>query len=174
MPGHYLNQYLLSILNLLAINFNKFNQNTIIFTEENAFTKCCLQIIFITWEMGPFYNNNQTEPDYFMWKAFSEQKKSSECTTCQEVEREVRKPELISQWVYELIIQSLWICLLLLHDIQWSDQVTILHMPSQLSCHGMCKIVTWWDHPNHNNSKENFQKISILKYLWNGSLGCVI
>ena len=25
--------------------------------------------------MGPFYNNNQTEPDYFMWKAFSEEKK---------------------------------------------------------------------------------------------------
>ena len=28
----------------------------------------------------------------------------------------------------------------------WSDEVTILHMPRQQSCHGMCKIVTTSDH----------------------------
>ena len=27
----------------------------------------------------------------------------------------------------------------------WSNQVTILHMPRQLSCRGMCKIVAWLD-----------------------------
>ena len=28
----------------------------------------------------------------------------------------------------------------------WPNHATILHMPWQLSCHGMCKIVTWSDH----------------------------
>ena len=28
----------------------------------------------------------------------------------------------------------------------WSDQVTILHMSWQLSCHDMCKFVTWLSH----------------------------
>ena len=28
---------------------------------------------------------------------------------------------------------------------QNSNQVTVLYMPWQLSCHGMCKIVTWLD-----------------------------
>ena len=28
----------------------------------------------------------------------------------------------------------------------WSNQVTILHMPWQLGCHGMCKSVTWLGH----------------------------
>ena len=35
--------------------------------------------------------------------------------------------------------------LLFLHN-WWSDQVMILHMPWQLSCHDMCKIMTWLDH----------------------------
>ena len=28
----------------------------------------------------------------------------------------------------------------------WSIQITISHMPRQLSCRGMCKVVTWLDH----------------------------
>ena len=36
-------------------------------------------------------------------------------------------------WAYALFEPLFW----------WSDQVTILHLSRQLSCHGMCKIMTW-------------------------------
>ena len=29
----------------------------------------------------------------------------------------------------------------------WSNQITILHMPRQFSFRGMCKIVIWLDNP---------------------------
>ena len=43
----------------------------------------------------------------------------------------------------------------LLHEKRSTDQVTILHMPRQLSSRGMRKIVTWSSHWNHNESKNN-------------------
>ena len=42
-------------------------------------------------------------------------------------------------------IQILYFNTLLWHRKKWCDQITILHMPWQLSCHGMCKIETWSD-----------------------------
>ena len=38
----------------------------------------------------------------------------------------------------------------------WSDQITVLHMPWQLSCHGMCKIVIWFNLFNQNHNKITF------------------
>ena len=52
----------------------------------------------------------------------------------------------ILQRVYELLIEILWKNLFAEILIQWSNLVTILYMQWQLSCHGMCKIVTWLDH----------------------------
>ena len=51
----------------------------------------------------------------------------------------------ISHSVYELIIQILKKNKITLLSFQklWSDQVTILHKPRQLSCRGMRIIVTW-------------------------------
>ena len=54
----------------------------------------------------------------------------------------------MSQKIYELIIQISWKYMLPFFEKLLSDQVTILHMPWQLSCHGMCKFVTWLDHWN--------------------------
>ena len=48
-----------------------------------------------------------------------------------------------SSWnhlVFEFIIELLWKFFFLYWLFLWSNQVTILHMPWQLSCHGMCKI----------------------------------
>ena len=49
----------------------------------------------------------------------------------------------------ELIVQVFKKIVLFLLK-KWSDQVPILHMPWQLSCHDMCKIVTWFDQNNEN------------------------
>ena len=49
--------------------------------------------------------------------------------------------------------------MLLLNEKQLSDQVTILHMPQQLSCRGMCKVVTWLDQQKQNDSNMNIAKI---------------
>ena len=68
----------------------------------------------------------------------------------------------ISQRIYELMIQILSKFMLYLFENWSSDQVIILHMSWQLSCHDMCKIMTWLDYQNHDYSKENFQKIFIL------------
>ena len=38
-------------------------------------------------------------------------------------------------------------------------------MPWQLNCHDMCKIMTWLDHYNQNQSKQNHHKISIMSYI---------
>ena len=40
----------------------------------------------------------------------------------------------------------------------WSNQFTILQMPRQLSCGGMCKIVNWWDHYSSHKSNIFFNK----------------
>ena len=59
----------------------------------------------------------------------------------------------ISQTGYELINEILWKLILLWFWVWWFNQVRILHMPWQLSCHGMCKILTWSDcyfSPNSN------------------------
>ena len=48
--------------------------------------------------------------------------------------------------VYWRIYASL--CLNELNEKYWLDQIIILHMPRQLSCRGMYKIMTWlchWD-----------------------------
>ena len=37
-------------------------------------------------------------------------------------------------------------------------RVTFLHMPRQLSCRGMCNTVTWLDHSNQSQSKNNFTR----------------
>ena len=61
------------------------------------------------------------------------------------------------------MIQILWKHSLLLNHIPSRDQVTILHMSRQLSCRGMCTIVTWVD-PNKikDNNKKYFLKILIM------------
>ena len=47
---------------------------------------------------------------------------------------------------YELIIQILWNGFLLLFWYQLFQQLKILHMSWQQSCHGICKILTWSGH----------------------------
>ena len=49
---------------------------------------------------------------------------------------------LNSLMFYDPMIQFLWNYVLLLYEKWLLDQVIILHMPWQLSCHGMCKSVT--------------------------------
>ena len=36
------------------------------------------------------------------------------------------------------------------------------HMPRQHSCRGMCDIVIWSDHQNHDDNLVNFRKISLM------------
>ena len=50
----------------------------------------------------------------------------------------------------------------LLHEQQWCNQATILHMPRQPSCHGMCKSVTWSD---PRGLKQDCCKINLHKIL---------
>ena len=68
-----------------------------------------------------------------------------------------------SLWAYKLNTKSRKKHKLFWNEKQWSNQVTILHMPRQLSCRGMCKMVTWLDYWNKNNtySEENLHKFSI-------------
>ena len=69
----------------------------------------------------------------------------------------------ISLAVYELLIKILYdYLLLILHDKWSSDQVPILHMSWQLSCHDMCKFVIWLKHKNTNYSSNDFHKILIM------------
>ena len=49
----------------------------------------------------------------------------------------------ISQTLCDLTVQILSNHMLLLHENYWWNQASILHMPRQLSCRGMYKIVTW-------------------------------
>ena len=42
------------------------------------------------------------------------------------------------------------------------DQVTISLMPWQFSCHGMCKVITWFEHETKNYQKNNIYKILII------------
>ena len=51
----------------------------------------------------------------------------------------------ILQNAYEVIIEILWKFFVLYFLFFWSNQATMLHMPRQLSCRVMCKIVTWFD-----------------------------
>ena len=51
--------------------------------------------------------------------------------------------EYITQTVSELIAEIFSQSFLLQCQSWWSYQITHLHMPRQLSCHGMCKIVAW-------------------------------
>ena len=48
-------------------------------------------------------------------------------------------------WFYELIIEVSWKFSWLSFHLWLSKELTILHMSWQLSCHDMCKIVTWCD-----------------------------
>ena len=50
----------------------------------------------------------------------------------------------VKSLVYELIIKMLWNCILLYFSNSKTHLVTSFHMPKQLSCHGMCRSVTWW------------------------------
>ena len=45
---------------------------------------------------------------------------------------------------------------------KWSNHVPILHMARQLSCHAVCKIMTWFGHYFSSKSSMNFYKISIM------------
>ena len=68
-----------------------------------------------------------------------------------------------SPWTeYELIIHILSGQALIWHEKYWSGQVTNLHMPRQLSCRDMCKIVIWWDNNIKNWNKNNFVKILVM------------
>ena len=57
---------------------------------------------------------------------------------------------------------------LLLHGKQWSHQVKILHMPWQLSCHGMCKLFIWLDHYLLHNNKMYLKNILIMMFINHG------
>ena len=72
---------------------------------------------------------------------------------------------LVSQRVYELTIKILWNCMLFSLQKQWSDQVTILYMSWQLSCHDMYKFVTWFNHQNHNHIKKKICELSVISSL---------
>ena len=68
----------------------------------------------------------------------------------------------ISQRAYELMIEISWKFSLSQFRFSWADQVIILHMPQQLSCCGMCKIVTWLDHYIFYIRATYFHKIWIV------------
>ena len=53
----------------------------------------------------------------------------------------------------------------------WSNQITFFHMPRQLSCRGMCKIVTWLDQYFLCKSHALLHDLDyeLLNLLWNGS-----
>ena len=51
--------------------------------------------------------------------------------------------------------------MLTLHRKWFSNQVTILHMSWQLSCHDMCRFLTWFN----LHKQQNFHKISVI-YIW--------
>ena len=75
----------------------------------------------------------------------------------------------ISQTVYELIILVKIIFAMIWW--WWSNQVTILHMPRQLSCRGVCTIVTWSeDYFSHQSSMycSKILIISLMNFSWNG------
>ena len=67
-------------------------------------------------------------------------------------------PGSISQWAHDPNIVKKK-CGLLWHEKWWPDQVIILHISWQLSCHDMCKIVTWMVNQNKNWNK-NIQIMS--------------
>ena len=58
----------------------------------------------------------------------------------------------ISLTFCEVLIQILLKNMRFLQENWMFYQVTILHMPRQLSCRGMCKIMTWYDNQNKNYS----------------------
>ena len=43
----------------------------------------------------------------------------------------------------------------------WPDQVIILHMPRQLSCRNICKIVTWLTYQRHTDSNIIFTRFRL-------------
>ena len=54
----------------------------------------------------------------------------------------------------------LWKSLFLYFSVYCSNQVTISHMPRQLSCRGLCKLVIWFDHSFPCKGNPNFYKFS--------------
>ena len=67
---------------------------------------------------------------------------------------------------HELLIEMLWNYALLLHDnIQTINQVTIFHMPWQLSCQGMRKIVYSESNCDEKNSQLRAHK-PFVKWIW--------
>ena len=52
--------------------------------------------------------------------------------------------------------------MLLMHNKQWSDQVTILHRSLQLGHYDICNIVTWLDLFKLKLEKQCFYKIAIM------------
>ena len=68
----------------------------------------------------------------------------------------------LSHAIYELMIEIFWKLYLLQLLFQWLNKVTIVHMPQQLSCCGMCKIVIWFNHHFTHKTKCNFCKIWIM------------
>ena len=57
------------------------------------------------------------------------------------------------------MIETLGVLPLLLFLVYQFNQITILHMPQQLSCCGMCKIVTWLDNYFPYNSSLYYYNI---------------
>ena len=78
----------------------------------------------------------------------------------QMVEQTVKMPVI---WdAIELIMMSLMKhahSLVVVVLSSWPNQISILHMARQLSCHDMCKIVIRSDHYFSSNGNENFYKI---------------
>ena len=68
-----------------------------------------------------------------------------------------------TQKVYEFIIEISHKFSFFLLWQQWSDQVTYLHMSWQLSCHDMCKTVTWSGHYHSSQSNMNFYKFGNMR-----------
>ena len=58
--------------------------------------------------------------------------------------------ESITQRVYKLIIKILYKYIKLLYRIQLPNEIIILNMSQQLSCHDMCKIEIGLDQKNSN------------------------
>ena len=76
----------------------------------------------------------------------------------------------IPQMVQELTIQNSWQKKTFCSCYKWSDQVTMLHISWQFSCHGMCKIVAWLE---NNKIRAEFSQdfnYTLINSLWNDSL----
>ena len=76
---------------------------------------------------------------------------------------------LTLETVHDLIFEILWTFFLLYFS---NNHVTILHLSQQLSCCGMCKILTWSD--QYYSNKNNNQSLKNIFVLYTITWDCIL